>query len=299
MTEMSTPEPAADLDQTMDQHVAACQGQWKEEARALEKLATAFGPLAKPGSQWEIAKLPGAIDKIEAKISALAPDQRSAQLLQELRADLDERRRRMQESLAKDLREACEEQGLELRVIRREAPVEVRMPPFAVRIDREKGRAQLLFARQLVAECEAQAQAIVDAHAQAQAELSRDFSAQQFFDACLRAWRASCAVGCGGAGERVEILDFLPYLALQMQSGAFSIDPSKGNFRDYGRARFAFDMLRLRNEGGLSRDGWRMNLGVATGTTATKKNRTIFFEDEQGSGEFKLTVFFSEAEAGR
>ena len=42
-----------------------------------------------------------------------------------------------------------------------------------------------------------------------------------------------------------------------------------------------------------------MNLGVATGTTATKRNRALFLEDEHGDGEFKLTVFFTRAEARR
>ena len=116
-------------------------------------------------------------------------------------------------------------------------------------------------------------------------------------DACLRAWRAARGAGGSGAGDRVELLDFLPYFVLQRQSPAFKAEPTERNFRGYSRARFAFDVLRLRNEGGLSREGWRMNLGVATGTTATKKNRALFFENEHGDGEFKLTVFFTRAEA--
>jgi hypothetical protein len=102
--------------------------------------------------------------------------------------------------------------------------------------------------------------------------------------------------GSAGAGERVEITDFLPYLALQLQSAAFRVEPSANNYRGYSRARFAFDLMRLRDELGLSRDGWRLNLGVATGTTATKKNRALFCEDAFGDGEFKLTVFFTRAE---
>ena len=80
---------------------------------------------------------------------------------------------------------------------------------------------------------------------------------------------------------------------MQMQNRAFRVEPSVRNYRDYGRARFAFDMLQLRRQGGLVREGWRLNLGVATGTTASKKNRVIWFEDEHGEGEFKLTVFFT------
>ena len=94
----------------------------------------------------------------------------------------------------------------------------------------------------------------------------------------------------------MEILDFLPYLALQMQPPAFQVDPSVRNFKGYSRVQFAWDVLRLRREGTFVQDGWRFNLGVATGTTAQQKKRVIWFEDEHGDGEFKLTVFFTRME---
>lgn len=282
--------------QTIDQHVAKTQSAWKEEAKALGKLATAFGPLAKPKSYENLSKLPELLEKVEAKIRPLAIAVRGATVLKEIRADLHERRRRMQERLAKDLSAECKSHGLEFRVVRREEPVEVRIAPFAVQIDRDKGRAELRFARQPIAACEADAAAIVVAHGQALRAMQQAFHAERFFDACFKAWRAACSTGSAGSGDRVEILEFLPYLALQLQPPAFRVEPIERNFRGYSRARFAFDMLRLRREGKLSREGWRMNLGVATGTTATKKNRTLFFEDENGEGEFKLTVFFTRAE---
>ncbi len=59
------------------------------------------------------------------------------------------------------------------------------------------------------------------------------------------------------------------------------------------RTEFAYDVLRLRKAGKLSHEGRRMNLGVATGSSASQKKRVIYFEDEFGSGEYKLTVFFT------
>jgi hypothetical protein len=41
-----------------------------------------------------------------------------------------------------------------------------------------------------------------------------------------------------------------------------------------------------------------MNLGVATGSTASQKKRVLYFEDEDGSGEYKLTLFFTRVEGG-
>ena len=40
-----------------------------------------------------------------------------------------------------------------------------------------------------------------------------------------------------------------------------------------------------------------MNFGVATGSSASRKDRVVYLEDEHGDGEYKLTVFFTPAEA--
>lgn len=297
MTHTKAAKTTGDVTQPIDRCVANTQSAWKAEAQALGKLATAFGPLTKPKVYQDLTKLPAILKKVEAKIRSLVVADRGAAVLKEIRDELDERKRHMQERLARDLAAACKAHGLELRVLSRDEPVEVRIPPFAVRIDRTKGRAELRFARQPIAACEADAAAIMKAHGQALTSMGKGFRAEPFFDACLRAWRAARAAGCAGSGERVEILDFLPHLALQLQPSAFRVEPSERNYRGYSRARFAFDVLSLRSAGMLRREGWRMNLGVATGTTATKKNRTLFFEDEHGDGEFKLTVFFTRTEA--
>ena len=255
MTHTQAPTELDGAVQSIDRHVAETQSAWKEEAKALGKLATAFGPLAKPETYQDLSRLPELLKKVEARIGTLPVAARGAAVLKEIRGDLHERRRRMRESLAKELRAACEAHGLELRVVRREQPVEVRIPPFAVQIDREKGRAELRFARQPIANCEAIAGAVVKAHGQALEAMRKGFHAGLFFDACLKAWRAACGARGPGTGDRVEILDFLPYLVMQLQSPAFRVEPSERNFRGYSRARFAFDVLRLRNEGSAARVG--------------------------------------------
>lgn len=276
--------------ETSAERVNAAQAEWKQAAKNLNGLASAFGPLAKEDLYRDLKKLKSTLDKVAEKTHGLVPDGSAEALLKQLRGDLGQRRKNMQERLAADLQEACRESGLELKVLRREQPVEIRIPPFAVRIDRDKGQAQVLFARLVIIECEAQAQAILRAREQALANLGHGFDGEVFFVACFKAWKAACAAG---SSERVEISDYLAYLALQLQSKAFRLEPVQKNFKGYTRARFAFDLMQLRAGVGLRRDGWRMNLGVATGTTASKKNRAIFIEDEYGEGEFKLTIFFT------
>ena len=293
--QIELPLDAHESDRPTDRRVAEHQAAWKAEAKALGKLATAFGPLAKPKAYEDLTRLPRLLDDVAGKTRDSVVADRAVLLLDEIRQELGERRLRMRQRLARDLNAACRERGLELKVVRNDEPVEVRITPFAILIDRNKGKAELRFARLTIAQCEAGADAIMKMHGKALASMRAGFDGARFFDACLRAWKAARGAD-GGGRERVEILDFLPYLALQMQSRAFRVEPSGKNYRGYSRARFAFDLMQLRNSAGLRRDGWRLNLGVATGTTASKKNRALFVEDEHSTGEFKLTVFFTREE---
>lgn len=295
-------ETGADKDpgaHTIEHEVAQAIDGWKAESKQLGQLAAVLGPLARESSHRDMTKVPALIDKARQKAEDLGMGKLVEPLLKRVEDDLQERRKRLHENLAKDLVAACGLKNLDLRVIRREEPVEVRIPPFGVTIDRSKGLATLHFARKSLVECAANADDIVSAHQEAKRSFGGNFNGQAFFGACRKAWSAACGAGEAGTGERVELLDFLPYLALQMQGKAFRVEPTSGNFRGYSRAQFAFDVMQLRNQSGFTQDGWRFNLGVATGTTASKKDRSIFFEDENGNGEFKLTVFFVREEASR
>jgi hypothetical protein len=288
-------EPAA-----IDRRVAKLQAELKDEARALNKVAAALAPLTKPKTYEDLGKIPGIVEKMQKKLQGVPmAAMRGQRALNLVREDVAARKTDLRQRLARDLQEICRQTGLELRVIKRDEPIEVRIPPFGVLIDREKGRAQLVFAKQPVAECDATAAAIAQAHATSMQSMSHGFLPETFLEACYRAWCAACGAGFVGSSERVEILDFLPYLAIQMQSRAFRVDPSRSNYRGYTRARFAFDMHQLRKAGKLSHGGHRLNLGVATGTTASKKNRAVWIEDENGEGEFKLTIFFTNDEGAR
>ena len=295
MLESPGEEPA-----TIDRRVARLQAELKDEARALNKVAAALAPLTKPKTYEDLGKIPGIVEKMRMKLQGVPmAAMRGQRVLDLVHEDVAARKSDLRQRLARELQEVCRQAGLELRVIQRGEPVEVRIPPFGVLIDRENGRAQLVFAKQPVAECGATADVIVQAHATSLQSMSRGFQAEGFLEACYRAWRAAGAAGLAGSSERVEILDFLPYLAVQMQSRAFCADPSKGNYKGYTRARFAFDVHQLKQAGKLSHDGHRLNLGVATGTTASKKNRAVWIEDENGEGEFKLTIFFTSVEEKR
>lgn len=299
---MTQPEPTdVPLETRVEQELAQLRVEAhaaQERAKALKTLASMLKPLANPKTYADLSKAPAQLSKVEVKVLARVDTaDRGRSVVELVRAALADRQRRIREGLARELKAACDARGLTFRVIQRDDPVELRLPPFGVTIDREQGRAVLKFARLPLVTCAADAREIVQARDRALAELGGAFEPAAFFDACLRAWLAARAVASDLSQERVEILDFLPYLALQFQRSAFRVEPTRRNYRDYSRVRFAWDVLQLRRAGMLTHGGWRLNLGVATGATASKKNRVIWFEDEDGEGEYKLTVFFTRAEA--
>jgi len=269
---------------------------WNAEAKALKSDARALAPLAKERSYKDLSKLPALLDKLDAKLrKSEGAVRRGITFIEQFQDELRRRAETRRVTLAAKLKQACEQVGLEMLVVRREEPVEVRIPPFAVEIDRVKGRATLRFGRLPIDTCSADAEPIVTMVTARQAAWSKGFEPATFFEACRRAWSAARASGLGASTERVEIVDLMPFVALQLQPKKFLLDPTAKNYLDYSRAHFAFDLMQLRRANLLSHDGWRLNLGVATGTSASDKKRVVFVEDEHGNGEFKLTLFFTRA----
>ncbi|MEQ8764083.1 MAG: hypothetical protein RL885_09155 [Planctomycetota bacterium] len=266
----------------------------QDRAKELGSAAAAWKPFTQGSLFEDLPKLRSALTKLDKE--ALRLDAEGAEeLIGKLRSFEKDAQNEYRQTLGRKLKAACDEAGLSLRVISREHPIEVRIPPFAVKIDFEKGRADFLFARLPLDKSAAQPKDILVEHTRLLKSMNSGFIAEHFFEKCHRAWRAARAA-LGDGSERVEILDFLPYLAVELQSDKFRLEPSVKNFEEYSRVQFAWDVLRLRREKKLTQNGIRLNLGVATGSTASQKKRVIYFEDEEGNGEYKLTIFFTRVE---
>jgi hypothetical protein len=288
---LASPEPVAAADGLAGRLLGLLEG-LSAELSGLQGLVSLLRSLERASGDFR--KLEEGLSKARQRLGELGPlAPRAEELFQELDGALARERQEQRERLSKELRAACEARGLTLRVVSREEPVEVRIPPFAVSIDRERGLAELRFARLPLLSCPAKAEEILATHQRCLAELEAGLEPREFFLACQRAWAAARAAAGPQTSERVEFNQFLPYLAVQMQSKAFAIDPLADHYRTYSRVRFAYDILRLQRAGLMSLGGWRLNLGVATGTTASTKNRALFIENPHGEGEFKLTLFFT------
>ena len=263
------------------------------EAKARVVLGKKLAPFAREAAFEDLQAYRKKLEQLTGKLErGTIEELGAAPLFDALTGYAREAGERMRQRLGRELKRRCEEAKLGFRVVRSEEPIEVRIPPFAVEIDFKSGRATLRFAKQELQSCPADAERILAAHGAALRQLSTPFDPGEFHEACWRAYRATLAVTETAAGERVEILDFVPHLALQLQSKRFNTDPVGENYRGYSRAQFAFDVLRLRRAQAMSHGGRRIELGVATGISATKKARVVYLEDEEGRGQYTLTVRF-------
>jgi hypothetical protein len=267
----------------------------RQEAGIRSDAAKKLAPLAKPAIHEDLEKYKKQLAKLHADLDPGVVDIAGLRpLLEDLDNHAANAARLMRRRLSRELKGMCEREGLGFRVIRSEDPIELRIPPLSVEVEFKRGQASVRFARQEIHSCPADPAEILKGRRAAMRQLDTPFDPAKYFEMCRRAYRASLADAELRPGDRVEILSFLPHLALQLQSKRFRADPTDGNYRGYSRASFAYDVLRLRRARALEQGGQRIEFGVATGTSATNKARVVYLEDEEGRGEYKLTVHFRE-----
>ena len=156
-------------------------------------------------------------------------------------------------------------------------------------MDLGRDKAELTFGREVLAKTGARADEIIAARAEALSELeTADWDPAAYLFALYKAWRRTSP-----KGDWAELVDVLPNLVLELQTDAWRLDPTERNFRPYSRARYCFDLWRLRRDRTLvSNEVWRLSLGPATGGSTKDKKRVLWLEDAAGRGQYHLTLRF-------
>lgn len=168
---------------------------------------------------------------------------------------------------AADLRAAAAGLGVVPRLVA-ELPEEWRVGRLTVAVDRQRGTAQIRFARQVVARCAVDAAAVVASCRRALTRLQAESLAPEVF--------AGALVAAYGGGA-VALVDLVPRVG------------SAAGRRRYSRAQFVWDLARLRSEKGLALpQGRRIAVDVATGAGAPA--RAMWIEDESGTGQYYRTL---------
>ena len=247
----------------------------KAQAKALEGLLKVVSPPAPEGLTKGLAALEKAGD---ADVAALREGVGAW-----VKAEKESRRER----LSGALRAGCEAEGVELLVLSKD-PLELRLPPFSARIDVASNKAEILFSHQVLETGTADGAAILAARRRAlQAFESEPWDPGAFHALLHKAWLRAAPTG-GWA----ELVDVLPEVVFLRQPKAFRLDPDARRFVPYARARFAYDLWRLRRDRALTRDGWRLSIAPATGASTKDKKLVYWLEDDRGQGQYHLTLRF-------
>lgn len=147
-----------------------------------------------------------------------------------------------------------------------------RVGPLTVAADRRRGKAEVRYARVVVARARCDATDVMRAWVRAFEKLSRaSLEPAAFFERVAAGYAALLA---GPPASRVALADVAGKVC---RAG-------------YTRAQLAWDFARLRREHGLAQAGRRILLDVATGQVGTRKSRVVWIEDEAGSGHYYETI---------
>lgn len=214
----------------------------------------------------------------------------------ELRARLDEWRvheeRQRPMRFGRQLKDAADAAGVTFAPLSSEPPV-YRLDPLTVEASFSKGVARLEYARLPLGECSLEPADILEQRQRYLSALEgEEFDGKRYVELLWLAYRRALLTFNRPYGERVDLVDLLPELAVLQQSDRFKADPTRENFRPYGKVRLAYDLARLRRSGQLEHNGARLTLGTATMGTTKQKDRVLYLE-EAGRGQYYLSLAFS------
>lgn len=195
-------------------------------------------------------------------------------------------------------------------------PLEFKVGPFSVRPQFETGTFSLAYARVLIADdfpldsdflfqtLDDQAasfnkggyKASLPDSVSAESQEGQELFCQEMFADIWTAYKIMLRCRRKGVGDRVPLHDIWAVLAVLRQNQEFTENGSASAFKEYSRAQFCWDIVRLRRCGGLQRRGLRLNLSTATIGTTKNKEQVFWLDDGVGSGQYYLSLWFQNKE---
>ena len=264
-----------------------------EQSKALGKVQKALKSLTDDA----ILESPGKVGEACRQLEAFDPGAFGLNIdfedfLSQTVEDQRKRAGKRKVEFGRDLKEIADREGVSCQLITTD-PMEFSLPPFTVAVNLEKNLAALRYARIAIEDVPAKAEKIMAALQKNLKLLDAGWSGEDFFDALYHAYQIVLFEQRKHPGERVTLVDLLPFVALSFQSAKFRSDPISDHYRAYGRARMAYDLAGLRRNGLLERNGVRLNLGTATGSATKNKKNVLYIEEGGGKGQYYLSIWFS------
>lgn len=264
-----------------------------EKVKALTRVQKALKSLCSQSTLESPDKVDTAARVLEQfDPEAAGLDMDLSQLLDATAEDQRERAGARKLAFGKELNEAAQSENMTCRLITGD-PMEFSLPPFTVAVNLSRNRATLTYARLPMGEMPAKPRNIMAAIQKQLKTFEAGWSSERFFEALLRAYRTELFRIRKPAGERLEIVRLLPGVAFLFQNARFLSEPLSDNYRSYGRFHLAWDLSALRQRGLLEQQGYRLNLGAATGSSTKNKKNVLYIEEGAGRGQFYLSLWFT------
>lgn len=166
---------------------------------------------------------------------------------------------------------------------------EMRLGELTVRLDLDRGEAEILYARELLDTVRAEPRAVIEAVRRETSALTRTDAPEVVFREIALAYRLLLTQSNLAFGERVHLVDLLPPLFYVRQSETFWKKQEAKQLKAVSRAQLAWDLDHLQRAHCLECGGLRIGLGTATAGTTAKKVQVLFLEAAAAGGQYFLT----------
>jgi hypothetical protein len=293
--------PAPHPDQDLLARIKRLHAEAAERAKASAELAKALDRAAR-GLEVLLRQQPWgpqslvAVAKAFSAPEALAPadlDGLWRALMADVQAHIDAQAAAARQHLLARLRDAAAAESISFERLSESPPV-LALQPFSLEIDWDNHRAALLFGRDAVDEdIPLEAGEIMRRRALAvKAIQAAALPSERFFDLLKLAWQVTLTARGQPDDARVDVVDLLGPLSLLTSSPDAWRSLRERDIKPYPRAMLVYQLYRLRRDRALERDGWRLDLGAATGGSTRKKQNVLFIPTTPGDGQYYLTARF-------
>jgi hypothetical protein len=276
------------------QRVKRLRAQAVDVSKSLDKAARALDVLIKQ-HPWGQQSIPAALKLFSApeELAAAQLDAPWSALLSDLQAHIDEQARQARQHLLTRLRDAAVADNISFEKLS-DNPTTLALQPFTVEIDWDNGRATLFYAREPIDDSlPLDAGAIMQQRAQSMKAIqAAAIPSERFFSLLKTSWQVTLTARGQAEDDRVDLVDLLGPLSLLCTPPDSWRNLKDRDLKPYPRYLFVYQLFRMRRDRALERDGWRLDLGAATGGSTRKKQNVLYIPTSPGDGQYYLTVRF-------
>lgn len=291
MSDPDQPEPA---EKSLGDAIGAMRAELRKQSAGMRRAEKALDALVARGATDRLDVLARQVPALrDADLAPLGLEAQKAELAARLEAHLQQREGAARGNLLAALARAAAAEGLELTRLT-DRPLQVLLAPLVAELDPASGRAQILYAREVVEECPLDPAEVLKAR-QTALDRIRDESIESaaFFELLHRAYRTVLLARGEAPGERVDLVDLLAPLALLRVAADRWRSTPPAELAPYPRYLLAYQLRRLGRDRLLEKDGLRLELGTATGGSTRNKRDVLFVPTGPTEGQYHLSIRFA------